>query len=224
MRPMFITIPAGCLLACIGGIMWLQAKARAELPYSKSVDIITYQPRHLVTSQMTAETKAKQNKLEPEIKSVDVTGKPLDLADRHAERPMFVYFVRDGCPCSFDAEPLFHDLYKQFEGKIDFVSVTNGDAAKAKQWRSELSVHYPVIADPNEEIIHAYGAKAAVYSVLISKDGHIAKMWPGYSRDLLLEMNSAMANLAGVPEQKFDTKYAPLTKATGCAFSDPNFR
>ena len=178
----------------------------------------------MVTEQMIAETEAKANALEPTIHATDATGKPVTIGSHDGSRPQYVYFVREGCPCSFDAEPLFHDLYKQFKGQIDFVSVTNGDADKAKRWNSELAVPYAVISDPKEDIIHAYGAKAAVYSVLISKDGHVAKMWPGYSKGMLLEMNSLMARIAGVPEKHFDTKYAPLTKATGCAFSPANFK
>jgi len=209
---------------CLGGLLWVEAKARSEMPYSSSKDIFSSEPRHLVTQQMTAETQARQNALEPVVNTFDVAGKPVSIGSRTAPRPEFVYFVVDGCPCSFDAEPLFHDLYKQFKGSVDFVSVTNGSLEKAKLWSSELSVPYPVVADPKEEIIHAYGAKAAIYSVLITKDGHIARMWPGYSKDLLLEMNSLMAKLSGLPERKFDTKYAPKTKATGCAFSDPGFK
>jgi len=224
MRPIFITIPAGCLLACLGGLMWVQAKARSESPYSESTNIVTSQPRHLITAQMVAETEAKSNALEPTFVVNDATGKSVTIGNHTGSKPQFVYFVLDGCPCSFDAEPLLHDLYKQFSGKIDFVSVTNGDLEKAKQWNSQMSVPYPVIPDPKEKIIHAYGAKAAIYSALITKDGHIAKMWPGYSKDLLLEMNSLMAKLAGVKEKPFDTKYAPITKATGCAFSPADFK
>ena len=224
MRPLLITVPIGCLLACIGGLLWVQAKARSEMPYSTSTDIVTNQPRHLVTAKMSAETDAKLGKLEPTIIAPDVNGKPVTIGSHDAERPQFVYFVLDGCPCSFDAEPLFHDLYKQFKGVVDFVSVTNGDLAKAKLWNSELSVPYALVPDPKEEIIHEYGAKAAVYSVLIAKDGHVAKMWPGYSKALLKEMNALMAKLSGVSERPFDTKYAPNVKATGCAFSDPGFK
>jgi peroxiredoxin len=173
---------------------------------------------------MLAETEAMHNTLERHFDATDVNGKHVELASTQAPRPQFVYFVVDGCPCSFDAEPLFHDLYKRFKGKIDFVSVTNGDLTKAKLWNSELSVPYAVIPDPKEEIIHAYGAKAAIYSVLIAKNGHIAKMWPGYSKDLLLEMNHEMSKIAGVQEQTFDTKYAPVTKATGCAFSNVDLK
>ncbi len=215
-----ITIPLGCLFACLGGLVWIQARARSETPYSDSVNIITSQPRHLITSQMLAETDAVHNTLERSFKVPDVTGKQVELASPQAVRPQFVYFVVDGCPCSFDAEPLFHDLYKRFKGKVDFVSVTNGDLPKAKLWNAELSVPYPVIPDPKLEIIHAYGAKAAIYCVLVARNGHIAKMWPGYSKDLLLEMNHEMSKIAGVVEQPFDTKYAPITKATGCAFAN----
>ena len=224
MKPILVTIPAGCLLACLGGLMWVQAKARSESPYSDSVNIITSQPRHLITTQMVAETDAKRNALEPTFVTKDVTGATVTIGNHSGSKPQFVYFIVDGCPCSFDAEPLFHDLFKQFKGSIDFVSVTNGDLTKAKLWESELVPPYPVVSDPKEEIIHAYGAKAAIYSALITKDGHIAKMWPGYSKDLLLEMNSLMAKLAAVPEKPFNTKYAPTTKATGCAFTNVNFK
>jgi hypothetical protein len=37
-------------------------------------------------------------------------------------------------------------------------------------------------------------------------------------------MNSLMSKIAGVPEKPFDTKYAPTTKATGCAFSRSDFK
>ena len=217
-----LTIPIGCLLACLGGLMWVQARARSEMPYYSSADGISSQPRHLVTAQMIAETDAKRNALEPSLETKDVTGALVELASHDATRPQFVYFVLDGCPCSYDAEPLFHDLFKQFKGAIDFVSVTNATLEKAKHWRSDLSVPYPVISDADETIIHKYGAVASTYSILIAKDGHIAKMWPGYSKGLLLEMNSLMTRLAGVPEKPFDTKYAPTVKATGCAFSTPN--
>jgi hypothetical protein len=53
---------------------------------------------------------------------------------------------------------------------------------------------------------------------LLSKDGKVVKMWPGYSVDILQEMNSLMAKEAGVPEKPFDTKYAPKQQASGCAF------
>jgi len=220
MRLIWITAPAGLAFACIG----LCFMRLAGAPQYSTSDIKIDEPRHLITEQMLAETAALTQKQEPTIVTSDVTGQKITLGDRNAPRPQYVYFVVDGCPCSYDAEPLFHDLYKQFQGKIDFVSVTNANPTKAKAWFAELGVPYPVVSDDKEDIIHAYEAKAAIYSVLITKDGHVAKMWPGYSVDILKDINSTMARLAGVPEKPFDTKYAPVKKATGCAFSDPNFK
>ena len=95
---------------------------------------------------MIAETAAEANKLEPTIAAKAVDGKAVVLGSKTADKPQFVYFVMDGCPCSYDAEPLFHDLYKHLDGKIDFVSVTNADAEKAKEWFGDLSVPYPVVS------------------------------------------------------------------------------
>ena len=220
MRLIWITAPAGMALAC-GGLLLMHL---ANEPHYTSGEIRTDEPRHLITDRMLAETAALSNKLEPTIKAVDVTGKPIILGDRNASKPQYIYFVVDGCPCSYDAEPLFHDLYKNFKGQVDFVSVTNAVPEKAKQWFGELGVPYSVISDPKQEIIHAYEAKAAIYSVLVTKDGHVAKMWPGYSADILKDINATLAKLAGIPVKPFDPKYAPIKKATGCAFTDPNFK
>ncbi len=220
MRLLVVTIPAGCLLACLGGLLLLQARVRSMNPYSDGAGtVISNEPPHLVTDKMTAETEARKNKIVPTIEAQDVLGAKVTIGSHDGAKPQFVYFLVDGCPCCFSAEPLFHDLYKQFQGQIDFVAVTNAEPSAAKTWQSEMTPPYALVSDPKEKIISAYGAKAALYSVLITPDGHIAKMWPGYSKDLLLEMNSLMAKLAGTPERPFDPKYAPTVKATGCAFT-----
>ena len=190
----------------------------AKRPHVEETDIEFGQPRHPVTPEMTVKTDAVAKKVAPAFTVKDVVGKEVTLASPAAERPQFVYFVMDGCPCSFDAEPLFHDLSKQFEGEVDFVSITDAKPEKGKKWFTQMLVPYPVIADPELELINAYKATNSVFSVLIDKNGHIDKMWPGYSVDILKEMNSRMAKLAGVEEKQFDTKYAPIKKTSGCAF------
>jgi peroxiredoxin len=167
---------------------------------------------------MSKETGAKTEKFAPAFQLKDVDGKDVILASPGGERPQFVYFVLDGCPCSFEAEPLFHDLAERFEGQVDFVSVTDAGVEKAKKWNVQMLVPYPVVSDPKKEVIKAYGAKNSVYSALLSKDGKIVKMWPGYSVRILQEMNAMMAKLSGVPEKPFDTKYAPVADSSGCAF------
>jgi peroxiredoxin len=214
MRAVFLTIPAGLALACAGAALMIAARK----PRVESVDIKEANVRHLVTEEMIRETATYTRKPAPTMTATDTEGKTITLGSRNAPRPQFVYFVLDGCPCSFDAEPLFHKLYKQFKGSVDFVSVTDADLKKAKEWSVQMLVNYPVVPDPEKRLIHAYGAKSSVYSTLLSADGHVIKMWPGYSAGLLKDMNSVMAKAANVPEKPFDPEYAPLEKATGCSF------
>lgn len=212
LNPLFLSVPAGLALAFGGATLMIAANE----PHVQTVDIKTGQVRHFVTSQMEKETAAEKSKQLPNFTQRDSEGRMVTVGQ--SKLPQFVYFVLDGCPCSFDAEPLFHKLQKRFAGKIDFVSVTDATPAKAHAWSVQMLVNYPVVPDPQKNIIHAYGAKASVYSMLLSPDGHIIKMWPGYSAGLLKEMNSVFAATANVPEEPFDPEYAPLTKATGCAF------
>lgn len=205
----------GGLALAFGGLLLLTA---AKQPHVEQTDIEFSEPRHPVTPEMTKLTDAEAKTVAPGVTVKDVMGKEVALASPAAERPQFIYFVKDGCPCSFDAEPLFHDLSKQFKGDIDFVSVTDATPEKAKRWYTQMLVPYPVVSDPKQDLINTYKATNSVFSMLVDKSGHIDKMWPGYSVDILKEMNSRMAKLAAVPEKPFDTKYAPEKKASGCAF------
>lgn len=213
-RPYYLTLPAGIALACGGAALMMAGNA----PHVESVSIKEAEVRHSVTPQMEKETAEETKKLVTTFEVEDSEGKKVVIGAHHAERPQFVYFVLDGCPCSFDAEPLFHKLHKRFAGKVDFVSVTDAKKDKAHEWSVQMLVNYPVVPDPEKRIIRAYEAKASVYSALISKEGHIIKMWPGYSAGLLQDMNAEFAKAAGVPEEPFDPEYAPKEKATGCAF------
>ena len=173
--------------------------------------------RHLVTAPMERATDARTRKVAPRLDLVTYDGHALTVGGP-SEHPRFVYFVKEGCPCSYDAEPLFRDLHKQLEGKIDFVAITDADAKGAKKWASEMSVAWPLVSDPKAHAMRVYGAKSSVYSALLDREGRIVRMWPGYSKGFLEEMNRRMSEVAGVPERPFDTKYAPLEKATGCSF------
>lgn len=173
---------------------------------------------HPVTPKMESETSAHSRKAAPVLSLTSYDGKPVSLGTA-SERPTFVYFVKEGCPCSFDAEPLFNDLYEHLGRKVEFVSVTDADAKGAKRWSTEMSVPYPVVSDPKAQAMKLYEAKSSVYGALLDQEGRIVKMWPGYSKGFLKEMNALMSKAAGIPEKRFDSKYAPIEKATGCAFT-----
>ncbi|RYG78100.1 redoxin domain-containing protein [bacterium] len=174
--------------------------------------------RHHVTAPMEAATDARSRKAAPVLALTTYDGHSVTLGGP-SERPRFVYFVKEGCPCSFDAEPLFRDLYRHLDKKVDFIAVTDAEPKAARKWATEMSVAWPLVSDHKAHAMREYGAVSSVYGALLDREGRIVKMWPGYSQGFLQEMNRLMSETAGIPETPFDTKYAPKEKATGCAFA-----
>jgi peroxiredoxin len=214
MRLFWIALPAGLALASAGGLLMLAAQG----PHYGGPQLTKVPVRHDVTKDMVVATDAQSKKVAAAFELKDIEGRSVAIAPANGERPQFLYFVLDGCPCSFDAEPLFHRLYERYKGKVDFISITDGDEKKARDWNGQMLVPYTLISDPSLEVVRAYKARASVYSVLITKDGRIERMWPGYSQGILAEQNALMAKLSGVKEEPFDAQYAPVEKATGCNF------
>jgi peroxiredoxin len=68
-----------------------------------------------------------------------------------------------------DAEPLFHQLYQNFKGAVDFVAVIDTAAAKARRWASEKQTPYPIVPDEDKKIIKAFAAKSSAYSVVAKR-------------------------------------------------------
>jgi len=214
MRPIYITLPAGLALASAGGLMMLQA----QQPHVSGAPKLNPKTFHAITEKMQKEAKSWAAKPAPGFETEDFEGKPVTIASPQGRRPQFVYFIMDGCPCSVEVEPLFQDLAKRYKERIEFVSVIDQDKEKARRWSVEMLSHIPVVPDPSKKIIKAYEATNSAFSALVSEDGRILKMWPGYSVDILKEMNEMMAKAAGIQAKPFDTKWAPKKPSAGCAF------
>lgn len=215
MRAIWFTIPIGIALAGAGTL--LLVKANEPPPQANTGIDFALQPKHFVTPQMIEETAKQALMQAPKFEEKDVLGNLIKIGTPSG-KPQFVLFILDGCPCSVDAQPLFNRFYRHFGGSVDFIGVTNGDMAKARDWKIRYSVPFPVVPDPSLKIIHAFKAKHSVYSSLVGKEGTLAKVWPGYSYDMMIEMNKVISKLAGVNAKPFDPTYAPREKATGCAF------
>lgn len=209
MRPIYFTLPLGLLLMSAGALMWL--KSHPPVPMTDP------EPKHPVTTQMREDTEAKSKKSAPAFELVDSKGEKRSLAELSKDKPVFLYFIKDGCPCSIEVEPLFHELYKQHGDKVNFVGIIGSDQKVAAKWVENFKTPYTVLADPDELAISAYEAPSSAYSALVY-DGKIQKMWPGYSKPILLQIHVSMVNATGVKLTDFDTQYAPLKDSTGCSF------
>ena len=211
LRPITL-LPAGILTlggALMGYIAW--SAPRTVIGMETSV-------LHPVTRTMEEETAARSRKAAPVVNTQDYEGKPVTLGGKSAT-PRFVYFVKKGCPCSYDAEPLFQAMQEHFGKSVAFVSVSDADVKDARKWSTEMGTPYPVVSNPKADIMKAYGARSSVYCAVLDREGRIVKMWPGYSRGILMEINATLAKESGTKARPFDAQYAPVEKAAGCAFS-----
>jgi hypothetical protein len=123
-----------------------------------------------------------------------------------------VVFIKNGCPCSIDAQPLFNRLARKYQGKVDFIGIIDKEG---EEFSNQFLVAFPVVEEPSKGLMKAYDARASVYTALIARNGHIVKMWPGYSADWLKEMNALMAKASATKETPFDPQNAPKEKASG---------
>jgi peroxiredoxin len=201
------------LILIAGGSMLYMASVRGK--FVPGVDFS--QPRHPVTNEMATSVLKLNRKVGRFFKLPDTTGTPVPIGGQ-GPKPQFLFFVKKGCPCSFEAEPIIQDLYRHFGGKVEFIAVTDAGFADAKLWKSDLKVPYPVVSNPKLEVMESYEAPGSVYSTLLDANGLIVKRWAGYSQDYLREMNEEMSRLLGEKVMPFDAKYAPKAKTSGCAF------
>jgi peroxiredoxin len=209
----FLFVLTVCLAAlCIGLSLRLASGRGVSVP---QLGIDLNYPRHYVTQAMELETAAMKNRRVSEVTAGDELGRRVVVA---GGQPQFLLFIKDGCPCSIDAQPLFNRLARQFDGKVQFLGVIDGDADKAKVYAEHYNCAFPVLADKNLAIAREFEAKGGLYSVLVARNGHIVKMWPGYSAEMLGEMNHLVAQEGEVKEVAFDPQYAPTVKTAGCAY------
>ncbi|MBS1719180.1 MAG: redoxin domain-containing protein [Armatimonadetes bacterium] len=217
-----LTIPLGVLLFAAGGYMMVKARnfqqENSDSQASRSIDLNQWdKPKHPVNDAMRDAARLMSTKLAPDVTLKSYLDQDVRLGGY--EKPQFVLFILWQCPCSIDAQPIMNDLSKQFKGKVDFVGVINKPVAQAKEWRDLYQMPFPTLADPDKAAIHAYGIKQSVYSTLVSK-GRIIKVWPGYSKRILEDINQTLAAEIGEKARPFDPKYAPKEDTSGCYFDE----
>jgi peroxiredoxin len=211
-RPIFFTLPLGLLFACVGALMYLQSLRPA------TAEAMNMGPKHPVTPEMQAAIDAMEQKTAPSFELPDETGKVRTLEEFHDGKPLLLYFIKDGCPCSIESEPLFQKLYRHHEGRVNVVGIIGSDSDVAAKWKEMFETPYPVLASPDHKVMQAYDVPRSVYTVLITPEGKIARMWGGYSARMLLEANSLLAALSDASEKPFEPDYAPEELSSGCSF------
>lgn len=151
----------------------------------------------------------------PAFKATGTDGKTHTLASLSKDRPLLLYFIKDGCPVNHRALPFYKQVSAAYKGKVNLVGVINTNLADYKKWQAEYKTSFVSLLDPDLKMIEAYKAVASPWAILIGRDGKIIKEWPGFSKGELEEMNRAMAAAGRVKAASINFGAAPARPQYG---------
>jgi peroxiredoxin len=180
--------------------------------------IIDNDEKHRVTSPMITTTREMASQLAPDFEAEASDGRTYVLHDVSKNIPVFLVFIKDGCPCSEAAQPFYNQLYHAYGGRVWFFGVIDGDRKLAKRWALANQVSFPILCDPDLKIIHDYKVENSAYVAIVTPAGSIDRMWPGYSQPMLTEVGERLARLSDVPVKPIDVSASPVEPYTGCPF------
>lgn len=203
----------------VGAFAWWRWEAKA--PDRRGPLVVTgvlVDEEHLVTPEMQAASEGMADRPAPGFVAESHEGKTIDSASLVGDRPVFLVFIKDGCPCSTSAEPFFARLHASYGDRASFLGVIDGDVEVARRWVTSHGTPYPVLADVDLEIVRAFEIRNSAYVVLIDEEGQITAYWPGYSEEILREMSARLATLTGRAEAEVGAGEAPELPYSGCPF------
>lgn len=173
--------------------------------------------KHLVTHEMMRASRTMSDRPAPRFARHGADGEAYALLDLTRQGPVVLTFIKDGCPCSEAAQPFFNQIAAAYPD-ARFLGVIDVEAEAARRWTSTFGVSYPVLPDPQHELVKDYAARNSAYVILIDRDGRIARYWPGFSSTMLDDLGSALARLCGVTRTAVNIADAPVEMYTGCPF------
>lgn len=202
------------------GLHYVKARLDSELggPELGETPVIEGAPSHRATPEMIAAAKAMASREAPSFRAVASDGETYSLTDLAREGPLALLFIKDGCPCSREAEPFFDRLYEAYGKRVRFFGVIDGDVAVARRWAAENRVPFPILSDPDLKVVREYKAENSAYAALVARGGTIDQYWPGYSAGMLKEAGERLARLAGVGIKTIDVADAPDQLYSGCPY------
>ena len=142
----------------------------------------------------------------PDFALPDHEGRIHRLSDYAGRWVVLYFYPKDNTPgCSQEARD-FNALLDRFEALGAAVLGVSKDTVEShRRFAAKLGLRFPLLADPETEVIRAYGAwgKKKLYgkeyegtirsTVLIDPEGRVARVWPkvrvkGHAEEVLAEL------------------------------------
>jgi hypothetical protein len=185
---------------------------------------------HYVTPRQLTDSSALTATAVPALTATADKGQLFTWPRPDDHRPLVLIFIKKGCPCSVELEPFFHRLERAYADVVRFAGVIDADVPAAQHYAEVNATPYPILADPDRQIIHRFRAENGAYVALVSPYGALARgagagdgpaidsLWPGCSAEMLTQMGQRIAATAGVAERPLDVSGLPSAPITGCPF------
>lgn len=213
------TLGLFAVLAVGLGAIYGFVRIRAEMSLGRSAELAPSMiEKHQVTPQMLASSEANEGKIAPKFSAPASDGQTYELAPLIANGPLVVVFIKQGCPCSNEAEPFFRRLHEALGTEVGFLGVIDGNPSVALSWVNKYQTPYPILADPDLVIVKGYGAENSAYVALVNMEGNIDRLWPGYSAGMLNELIERVGSLTGRALKPVDVSGAPNELYSGCPY------
>jgi peroxiredoxin Q/BCP len=140
--------------------------------------------------------KPKEGDKAPDFTAKDQNGKTVSLSDFKGKNVILYFYPKDDTPgCTAEACS-FRDNYQSLLGKgFAVIGVSTDDEKSHKKFESKYSLPFPLIADPDKQIVESYG-------VWVEKNMY-GKKYMGTARTtFLIDINGIITKVI----DKVDTK------------------
>lgn len=121
----------------------------------------------------------------PDIDVKDLDQNWVMLSDLQGDDYTVIDFWATWCKPCVSAIPKLNSIYQEFSGKgVEFIGV-NVDGprnqAKVKPFTKSLGVLYPIILDPNQELVDRYNVSAFPTLIVLNKKGEEVYVHEGFN-------------------------------------------
>ncbi len=140
------------------------------------------------------------------------------MLDLVKKGPLVVVFVRLDDPITNEAIPYYGLLAEAYKGQANFVGVGFGNDEKVLDWVTKSFVRFPVISDPEQQIVKLYGVTESPTAVVIGPDSQIIGTWSQFSAKNFREISEAVSQLLHREPARVALDTAPAKPMAGRRF------
>lgn len=117
----------------------------------------------------------------PDFSAPDQAGKVHHLADYRSQWLLLYFYPKDDTSGCTKEACGFRDAIEDFRGKVEIVGVSADSIDSHKSFVEKYNLPFTLLADPQRQIIEAYGANGVLFpkrvSFLISPEGKVMKTY-----------------------------------------------